>query len=121
MTPGITFHAWTDEHYGTTAEVLGALGERLEHLRWRLEIDEANTDEPERFDQQKERETAQLIEFLDDVQIIDGSLEGRRPGDDEPYVTLRAVDSSWWDVESDDPRLLDAVRAKYPDAFDIPT
>ena len=118
MTPGITFHAWMDERYRTTAEVLSALGD---HLRWRLKVADANSDADELYNPPGEMETARMLEFLDDVQIIDGVLEGRRPGDEAPYVLVRAVDSSWWDIESEDPVLLDAARAKFPDAFDQPT
>jgi len=114
----ITFAAWIDGHYRTTAEVLSAFGD---HLRWRLKIDDANSDADELYNPPGEMETARLLEFLDDVQIIDGVLEGRRFGDEAPYVIVRAVDSSWWDVESEHSELVDAARAKFPDAFDQPT
>ncbi len=121
MTPGITFHAWKDERDRTTADVLDALGDRVERLRWRVHILDATSDEPALFDTHTERATAALLELLGGVQIIDGDLQGRRPGDEEPYVIVRAVDGSWWDVESEDAGLLDAARAKFPDAFDVPT
>jgi hypothetical protein len=54
------------------------------------------------------------------VQIIDGELVGQRGDAAEPWIVLRGVDSSWWDVESDDEAVLVALRDAYPGAQLLP-
>jgi hypothetical protein len=49
------------------------------------------------------------------IQVIEGVFEGRRPGDTVPWLTLRAVDSSWWEVYSDDPSPLEALKRTFKD------
>jgi hypothetical protein len=54
-------------------------------------------------------------------QIIDGVLESvqgepRAVGDSiQPWVTLRAVDSSWWEVYTDDPMVMAEMRQRFKD------
>jgi len=54
------------------------------------------------------------------VQIIDGEVLGYQPDEIRPWIVIRAVDSSWWDVESDDQALLALLRAIYPRAASLP-
>lgn len=55
-----------------------------------------------------------LVAGLDQLtQVINGEFDVTRHGDRAPFVTIRAVDSSWWEVESDDPVLLAAVRRRF--------
>jgi hypothetical protein len=62
-----------------------------------------------------------LIELADrGVQVIEGELIGQRRGASEPWILLRGVDSSWWDVETDNEALLTALRAAYPAATPLP-
>ena len=54
------------------------------------------------------------------TQVVDGVLESvEEPvpptGNISPWVVLRAVDSSWWEVYSDDSATLAAVRSRFTD------
>jgi hypothetical protein len=48
-------------------------------------------------------------EFLSvDAQILDGTVDGfKHVGDDRPYVSLTCVDSTLWEVSTEDPALID--------------
>ena len=54
-------------------------------------------------------------------QVVDGVIEGVRSesspvnGAVSPWVVLRAVDSSWWEVYSDDSSVLTALRDRFSD------
>jgi hypothetical protein len=45
-------------------------------------------------------------------QVIDGHFEAFE-NESTPWVVVRAVDSSWWEVLSDDQAVLDAVRSRF--------
>jgi hypothetical protein len=50
------------------------------------------------------------------LQVIDGEFEAVQPGDlSPPWLILRAVDSSWWEVYSDDPDVEAAFRRAFHD------
>jgi hypothetical protein len=57
---------------------------------------------------------ADLIAGLEQLlQIIDGEFEATEPGEQVPAVVIRAVDSSWWEVLSDDAAVLAAIRQRF--------
>jgi hypothetical protein len=102
------------------ADVLHALGPKVVSSRWRcsnLWYVSANQQDIEVL----ERASAQgeLVGGSDLLhaaarlsQVIDGQFEGVIDERD-PWVILRAVDSSWWEVLSDEQSVLDAVRARF--------
>ncbi len=47
-------------------------------------------------------------------QVIDGRFVAHDPGEPQPWLVLRAVDSTSWDVASMDAALMSAVRSRYP-------
>ena len=53
-------------------------------------------------------------------EIIDGTFAGYENDEDEPWIVIRAVDSSAYDVETNDERLLDQVRKRFQNVADIP-
>lgn len=53
-------------------------------------------------------------------QVVDGEFKGTLPGEAKPWVIVRAVDSSAYDVETDDKRLLDGIRRRFSVVDDIP-
>jgi hypothetical protein len=55
-----------------------------------------------------------------DVQIIDGTLAAYLPGHGEPKLKIRAADSTYWDVETDDFAVLDRIRTRITGVEDIP-
>jgi hypothetical protein len=50
------------------------------------------------------------------VQVIDGVLHARENGELDPWVELRAVDGSWWDVIAADEHLQATFEERFPDA-----
>lgn len=53
-------------------------------------------------------------------QIIDGEFSARLPNEDVPWITIRAVDSSAFDVETDREDVLTALKAKFDCVEDLP-
>jgi hypothetical protein len=47
------------------------------------------------------------------LQVIWGQFEATEPGSDSPALVIRAIDSSWWEVSSDDEGVLGAVRQRF--------
>jgi hypothetical protein len=47
------------------------------------------------------------------MQTIDGELRAYRSGARSPWLVIRAVDSSSFDVISDDPALIETLRARF--------
>lgn len=63
----------------------------------------------------------QLVELARGVdQVIDGTLAGRLPGADAPWIVIRAVDSSAFDVETTREDVIDALRARFSRVADLP-
>jgi hypothetical protein len=55
-----------------------------------------------------------LFDGIDQLlQVIDGEFEGTEPGSAAPLVIIRAIDSSWWEVLSDDETVLAAIRRRF--------
>jgi len=62
-----------------------------------------------------------LLRLADHVdQVIDGEFRGyRNVADREPWVIVRAVDSSAYDIESDDDAALNMLRRRFKEVADI--
>ena len=102
------------------ADVLAALGERVAISRWRARglwytsRDEKDIEPLERLADGAILEGQELLACLPRVQqIIDGEFQARIAEAEEPWVIARAVDSSWWEILSDDPAVLAAMRARF--------
>jgi hypothetical protein len=54
------------------------------------------------------------------VQIIDGEPIAYRGGEEVRWLVIRAVDSTWWDVETDDEEVLTRIQAAFPAAMKLP-
>lgn len=54
------------------------------------------------------------------VQVIDGLLSAHESREDHPWVRIRAVDSTWWDIESSDSELLGQFRESFAGVQDLP-
>ena len=48
-------------------------------------------------------------------QVIGGEFVATDPGCELPWVIVRAVDSSWWEVVSDDAEVLEVIRKRFRD------
>jgi hypothetical protein len=100
------------------AEVLDALGPRVVRSAWTIEglnyVSRDETDIPVLHSGEGERVLgAELLSILPNLlQVIDGEFRAFE-AEGEPWVTLRAVDSSWWDVVSEDSAALSAIRDQF--------
>jgi hypothetical protein len=64
---------------------------------------------------------ALLIQLVHEVvQIIWGEFRAYEEGEDEPWVVVRAIDSSWCEVETDDEEVLNCVRRTFVDVRTAP-
>jgi hypothetical protein len=98
-------------------EVLGALGQRAQKWLWRgrdiqyVSRDERDVSVIEELADGGAVTGARLVAGLEHLlQIIDGEFAATEPGRQTPAVVIRAVDSSWWEVLSDDAVVLAAIR-----------
>ena len=65
--------------------------------------------------------TARLREIASDViQVIDGVFTGYSVEKSEPWIIIRAVDSSAYDVETDDNDILSKVQGSFNEVYPIP-
>ncbi|MCJ2033424.1 hypothetical protein [Methylobacterium sp. J-068] len=112
--------------------VLTMLGERAIRASWQI-AGVARYDEPlfvtgeaeahlEVLSQAQERIAGSLLsEFADQVtQVIWGEFIAYENGQDAPWVIVRAIDSSWCEVETDDGDVLARVRETFVDVRMVP-
>jgi hypothetical protein len=109
------------------AEVLRALGERVTRSRWRgrglwyVSRDEEDIETLERLGAGELVAGHELVAILPRLmQVIDGEFEGIAAGGELPWVVVRAVDSSWWEVLSDEPEVLEAIRLSFHAVEELP-
>jgi hypothetical protein len=102
------------------AEVLTALGERVATSQWRVRglwytsRDEKDIEPLDRLGNGASIDGADLLECLPRLlQVIDGEFAATTHDASSPWVIVRAVDSSWWEVLSDDPAVLAAIRSRF--------
>jgi hypothetical protein len=113
--------------------VLTLLGERAVRASWQVAAvaryndafmvtgDEA-ADRLEALSESQSRISgALLIQLIHEVvQVIWGEFRGYEEGKDAPWVVVRAIDSSWCEVETDDEKVLNAVRGTFVDVRAAP-
>ncbi|MEV0730627.1 hypothetical protein [Polymorphospora sp. NPDC050346] len=120
----IYVRAWRSDHYIGLAELLTTLGRITAEASWELQLDEVAPgpagSEIEALTQRERVHTRELIlAAFPDGQIIDGELRGYT--DDtatEPYIIVRAVDSTDWDIECEDPKVYEALKIALPESSD---
>jgi hypothetical protein len=62
-----------------------------------------------------------LMEVVNqDIDVFGGEFFARRVGGQATAVTLRAIPKVRWDVQSDDPALVKALRAAFPGGVSLP-
>ncbi len=108
------------------AEVLGALGNRVATSRWRcwnlsyVSRDEVDIGPLDRAASGESIDGTDLLAALPRLmQVIDGEFQGFE-GEPEPWVIIRAVDTSSWEVSSHDAGTLHAIRATFRVVDDLP-
>ena len=102
------------------AEVLAALGQRARDCVWRgRNIQYVSRDERDVAAMQSLAEGWEVsgTDLLDGIaqvlQVVDGQFEATVPGGESPSVVIRAIDSSWWEVLSDDAEVQVAIRRRF--------
>jgi len=124
---GLTFKAWREDHYVSLSELLLVLGRDILEFNWRLQLDELAPHPMakvlEEVAPEKLFETLDLLRLVTpDVQIVDGAVRGYiGASDPSPVVVIRAVDSTSWDVESENSEIIAAIKRAYPDAAELPS
>jgi hypothetical protein len=62
-----------------------------------------------------------LLELAADlIQIIDGEFIGYHKGDEQPWIIIRAVDSTAFDVASEDESVLARMKQHFKNVVDMP-
>jgi hypothetical protein len=109
------------------AEVLAALGDRVATSRWRgrglfyVSRDEQDIESLERLGVGEDISGVDLLAALPRLlQVIDGEFEATSAAGEVPWVIVRAVDSSWWEIRSEEPRILEALRASFRVVENLP-
>jgi len=110
------------------SDILGLLGERAIRSRWRAVAVWATGKErvegqTELEDLAKARswiegEHLNRLAHEDVQQVIDGEFSGFDQGSDSPWVIICAVDSTYYEVYSREPGVLQSVRAAFKDVSD---
>jgi hypothetical protein len=107
-------------------DILRLLGSRGMNAEWEISGVEcaggAAADELHRRGEARDRVPGgTLLKLAAEVtQVIDGVFAGYRSGETHPWVVIRAVDSSAYDVKSDDEAVLARIRQRFPNAAELP-
>jgi hypothetical protein len=121
MNKGISIKAWSESADVSLAEILLTMKDRISGLKWSLQIEDTeigpaasslNSISPE-----QRISTRELLNAVSpNVQIIDGTIDGYDM-ENRLILRLRAVDSTWWDLETEDKEILQIIAKKFPDAL----
>lgn len=103
------------------ADLLTVVGDKGVASRWRVRAvwcvsaDEADGNPLEELgDLESWVGGAELARLAGEViQVIDGEFTGHLAGESLPWIQILAVDSSYWELEADDPEVLARIRARF--------
>ena len=126
---GITITDHNDGNVLTVdlVDILHVLGSCIEDTEWEIAAVEAvgttAADKLQRLGDSKARVPGRtLLELAATVtQVIDGQFVGYRPGQDPPWIILRAIDSSAYDVQSEDEDVISRMREHFKSVADLPS
>lgn len=122
---GITIHDSENNFLSfDLIDVLNTVGERTARSRWRVSDVEASGNSALLLrtlsDENAQITGVELLGIASDLaQVISGTFEAYL-GADDPWLIIRAVDSSEYDVECDDPSVFASLRARFSDITLIP-
>ena len=127
--PGVIIEDGVEEHGGLAfdlSEVLAALGRSPAHSAWTgrglsyVSDDDVPIPVLDQIGAGGTVSGADLLAALPQLhQVIDGEFDGVG-ADGRVWVRIRAVDSTWWEVHSEDPEVIDAVRTSFRTVRDAP-
>lgn len=115
----LTIRAWRQGHYVGLAELLLVLGRFVYDQSWTMRVVEVAPGPGESFfdawDPATVVSTYELLHLVTPaVQLIDGSVSSVScDSEGEPWLTLRAVDSTTWDIETRDLGVIRAATSHY--------
>ena len=107
-------------------EILSAIGEPVIVSTWRCHNIECTGENAERLYELSEESQnvsgKELVEIAEGIfQTFDGELEAYRDGEEDPWLMVNAVDSSWFEVFSVDSAVLESIRSRFQDVSELPT
>ena len=123
---GITFPVWESGASVGLLDILEVLGHRVRQAFWRVRVEEAAPgSEAQRLYALSSR--ADLVpgdEVLElathGMQLIDAELVGWDQAATDPWVVIRAVDSTSWDILSIDPAVLERAQQRFAEVAPLP-
>ena len=105
------------------AEILDEVGDEARASNWTVREVEAVGDGAQELidaedagtpiDGERLKKLAQNV-----IQIIDGEFRGFRTQESKPWIIIKAVDSTSWDIASDVTSVLDRFRKKYSSVYE---
>ncbi len=118
----ITISAFRDGRPLTLEELLNALGAAGRSAVWRISnLEVAPGESAKRLHAVSDQGTVltgdELFALAPGTQVIDGVFEASRVDSREPWVRLRAVDGTSWDVVTEDVRVVRDFERLFPDAI----
>lgn len=123
---GVTFPAWEEDAPVELSAILDLLGDPGRESTWRLRgLEVAPSETAQRLHAHSDRGEAisgqELLQLAArKPQLIDGEFEGWLPEADTPWVLIRAIDSTSWDLLCEDDQVLDRTRAQFRNATPLP-
>jgi hypothetical protein len=113
-------------HETELIDILRLLGSRGEDSQWDLEdveaVGESAADELHHLSAVKQRVAGKDLLRLarEVVQIVDAQFSAYEDGADHPWIIIRAIDSSAYDVLADNQEVLDRIRRSFRSVVDAP-
>ena len=121
----LSMPAWKDDRYISLAEILLNIGKSLINMQWYAHIDEVapepGADKLEALSPMTPINIFELLHLVTpNIQIIDGEIIAKdETKTGNPYLLLRAVDSTSWDIETNLDHIALELKALYPELTDI--
>lgn len=124
----LSLPAWLQDRPLYLAELLLALGWSIVDVTWTCRgVELAPGTEPTTLEDISDTgQSINTLELFDastpDVQLVDGEIVGDRwsaPREEPPIITLRAVDSTSWDLELSQQPCVDSIKSAFPQAIDL--
>jgi hypothetical protein len=109
---------WDGDHLWTLGRLVAILGSRADRSRFTIvdnpDLDLAGSAASQTvlaWAKRKARISAERVKTVcDGVQVIDGEVHGYEPAASIPWIVLRAIDSTSWEVSTQDDGVLAQLR-----------
>jgi len=106
------------------AEILSAIGDPAVTSEWQIgDLDcfgESYAELVAAYEAAQPLSGARLLDLARRItQVIDGEFVARLRAHDAPWLVIKAIDSSWWEVWTDDQRARASLRKRFHAVSDI--